>query len=231
MNHRIGRRARAARRVRARWPVRRGPPRLQRAPAHVRTVPGGARPGVGRCPGCSTWPDPRAVPTWPTARPPCPTPLMTEPDDAHVTTLLGEVARRRRRRRALALGPRGCGSGDLLRGWRVARSGADGDRARRRCRRRTSWRPRSRAAPCGRHRARDARVGHAARHRLRGHAHQRRARPLGHRRKGKATTAASWRATAAGYSRVTGATALRPNEIQALEVRTGTGKVLASART
>ena len=48
---------------------------------------------------------------------------------------------------------------------------------------------------------------------------------------GKATTAASWRATAAGYSRVTGATALRPNEIQALEVRTGTGKVLASART
>ena len=33
--------------------------------------------------------------------------------------------------------------------------------------------------------------------------------------KGKATTAASWRATAAGYSRVTGATALRPNEIQA----------------
>ncbi len=49
--------------------------------------------------------------------------------------------------------------------------------------------------------------------------------------KGKATTAASWRATVGGYSRVTGATALRPNEIQALEVRTGTGKVLASART
>ena len=49
--------------------------------------------------------------------------------------------------------------------------------------------------------------------------------------KGKATTAASWRATAAGYSRVTGATALSPNEIQTLEVRTGTGKVLASART
>ena len=49
--------------------------------------------------------------------------------------------------------------------------------------------------------------------------------------KGKATTAASWRATAAGYSRVTGATALNPNEIQTLEVRTGTGKVLASART
>ncbi|MGO4600791.1 zf-HC2 domain-containing protein [Terrabacter sp. 2YAF2] len=49
--------------------------------------------------------------------------------------------------------------------------------------------------------------------------------------KGKATTAASWRATAAGYSRVTGATALSPNEIQTLEVRTGTGKVLASAQT
>ena len=48
---------------------------------------------------------------------------------------------------------------------------------------------------------------------------------------GKATTAASWRATAAGYSKVTGATALRPNEIQLLEVRTGTGRVLASART
>ena len=50
-------------------------------------------------------------------------------------------------------------------------------------------------------------------------------------RSGKATTAASWRATTTGYSRVTGATALRPNEIQALEVRTGTGRVLASART
>jgi hypothetical protein len=49
--------------------------------------------------------------------------------------------------------------------------------------------------------------------------------------KGRAVTAASWRATAAGYSRVTGATALSPNEIQTLEVRTGTGKVLASART
>jgi anti-sigma-K factor RskA len=48
---------------------------------------------------------------------------------------------------------------------------------------------------------------------------------------GKATTAASWRATPAGYSRVTGATALRPNEIRALEVRTGTGRVLAEART
>src|SRR3954468_2278533 len=43
-------------------------------------------------------------------------------------------------------------------------------------------------------------------------------------RKGHATTAASWRATPAGYSKVTGATALRPNEIEALEVRTGTGQ-------
>lgn len=48
-------------------------------------------------------------------------------------------------------------------------------------------------------------------------------------RDGKEMTAASWRATASGYSRVTGATSLRPNEIQALEVRTGTGRVLASA--
>lgn len=50
-------------------------------------------------------------------------------------------------------------------------------------------------------------------------------------RSGRAMTAASWRATAAGYSRVTGATALSPSEIRSLEVRTGTGKVLASART
>ncbi|GAA3693872.1 zf-HC2 domain-containing protein [Terrabacter ginsenosidimutans] len=50
-------------------------------------------------------------------------------------------------------------------------------------------------------------------------------------RNGRATTAASWRGTATGYSKLTGATALRPSEIQALEVRTGTGQVLASART
>lgn len=50
-------------------------------------------------------------------------------------------------------------------------------------------------------------------------------------RDGKESTAASWRATPSGYSRVTGATALRPNEIQSLEVRTGSGRVLASART
>ncbi len=48
---------------------------------------------------------------------------------------------------------------------------------------------------------------------------------------GKATTAASWRATATGYSQVTGATALSPDQIRAIEVRTGTGRVVASART
>jgi anti-sigma-K factor RskA len=48
-------------------------------------------------------------------------------------------------------------------------------------------------------------------------------------RDGKESSAASWRATKSGYSRVTGATFLRPNEIQSLEVRTSTGRVLASA--
>jgi hypothetical protein len=50
-------------------------------------------------------------------------------------------------------------------------------------------------------------------------------------RNGKAMTAASWRATTSGYSRVTGATALSPDQIEAIEVRTGTGRVVASART
>ena len=50
-------------------------------------------------------------------------------------------------------------------------------------------------------------------------------------RSGRAMTAASWRATPAGYSRLTGATALSPSEIRSLEVRTGTGRVLATART
>ena len=49
--------------------------------------------------------------------------------------------------------------------------------------------------------------------------------------KGKATTAASWRATASGYSKVTGATALSPDQIRAIEVRTDAGTVVASART
>ncbi len=50
-------------------------------------------------------------------------------------------------------------------------------------------------------------------------------------RQGTATPAASWRATPAGYSRLTGATALRPDEIQRLEIRDGEGEVLASATT
>ncbi len=50
-------------------------------------------------------------------------------------------------------------------------------------------------------------------------------------RKGAATPAASWRATPAGYSRLTGATALRPDEIRRLEIRDGDGEVLASATT
>ena len=48
---------------------------------------------------------------------------------------------------------------------------------------------------------------------------------------GRGVAAASWRATKTGYSRVTGATALSPNEIHAIEVRTGTGRVLASTPT
>jgi hypothetical protein len=48
---------------------------------------------------------------------------------------------------------------------------------------------------------------------------------------GKKSSVASWLATPSGYSRVTGATSLRPNEIQSLEVRTGTGRLLAAADT
>ena len=50
-------------------------------------------------------------------------------------------------------------------------------------------------------------------------------------RNGKQSSVASWRATPSGYSRVTGATALRPNEISKVEVRTGTGRLLAAAQT
>jgi hypothetical protein len=50
-------------------------------------------------------------------------------------------------------------------------------------------------------------------------------------RKGSASSAASWRGTPTGYSTLTGATALRPNEIQRLEIRNGQGQVLASATT
>jgi hypothetical protein len=48
---------------------------------------------------------------------------------------------------------------------------------------------------------------------------------------GRSSSVASWRATPSGYSRVTGATALRPDEIRAVEVRTSSGQVVASART
>ncbi|HET7398204.1 MAG TPA: zf-HC2 domain-containing protein [Intrasporangium sp.] len=50
-------------------------------------------------------------------------------------------------------------------------------------------------------------------------------------RSGRATQVASWNATATGYATVTGATAVRPPDIRVLEVRTGTGQVLASAST
>lgn len=48
---------------------------------------------------------------------------------------------------------------------------------------------------------------------------------------GTTTNVASWRATKSGYARVTGATALRPNEIRAVEIKTSTGAVVASATT
>jgi hypothetical protein len=48
---------------------------------------------------------------------------------------------------------------------------------------------------------------------------------------GRSTSVASWRATTGGYATVTGATALRANEIRHIEVRTDTGRVVASAHT
>ena len=48
---------------------------------------------------------------------------------------------------------------------------------------------------------------------------------------GKPSPVASWLATPSGYSRVTGATALRPSEISKVEVRTGTGRLLAAGTT
>ncbi|MGW5241245.1 zf-HC2 domain-containing protein [Monashia sp. NPDC004114] len=48
---------------------------------------------------------------------------------------------------------------------------------------------------------------------------------------GNQTPVASWLATPSGYSKVTGATALRPNEITRVEIRTGTGRLLAAAQT
>jgi hypothetical protein len=50
-------------------------------------------------------------------------------------------------------------------------------------------------------------------------------------RQGRGSAAATWLATASSYAHVTGATSLRPEQIQRLEVRTGSGRVLATART
>ncbi len=50
-------------------------------------------------------------------------------------------------------------------------------------------------------------------------------------RAGNGSAAATWLATPSGSARVTGATALRPDQIQLLELRTGSGRVLATART
>ncbi len=50
-------------------------------------------------------------------------------------------------------------------------------------------------------------------------------------RSGRAVHAGSWLGTPSGYSKVTGATALKPDQIQAVEVRTASGTVLATART
>jgi hypothetical protein len=48
---------------------------------------------------------------------------------------------------------------------------------------------------------------------------------------GRELPAGSWLGTASGYSNVTGATALRPNEIRAIEVRTADGTPIAAVRT
>lgn len=48
---------------------------------------------------------------------------------------------------------------------------------------------------------------------------------------GRSTTVASWRATPTGYARVTGATALSPDEIRSLQVKTSTGTTIVSATT
>lgn len=48
---------------------------------------------------------------------------------------------------------------------------------------------------------------------------------------GRESAAGSWLGTATGYSRVTGATALRPDQIRSIEVRTASGEVIATART
>ena len=48
---------------------------------------------------------------------------------------------------------------------------------------------------------------------------------------GRESAAGSWLGTESGYSRVTGATALRPDQIRSIEVRTSSGDVVATAKT
>jgi hypothetical protein len=48
---------------------------------------------------------------------------------------------------------------------------------------------------------------------------------------GRELAAGSWLGTRSGYATVTGATALRPEQIRSIEVRTASGEVLATART
>ena len=48
---------------------------------------------------------------------------------------------------------------------------------------------------------------------------------------GRELAAGSWLGTASGYSTVTGATALRPDQIRSIEVRTASGEVIATATT
>lgn len=50
-------------------------------------------------------------------------------------------------------------------------------------------------------------------------------------RSGRAVHAGSWLGTPSGYSKVTGATALKPDQIQSVEVRTASGTLLATAKT
>jgi hypothetical protein len=167
-----------------------------------------------------------------TAIPPAlPVPLMTEPDDARIVTLLGEVGRRRRRRRAWVSVLGAAAAVVLFAGgaWLGPQLFAPSTPALP-----TTY---VSAAPVA---GSPVRIDIALVTRGWGTQLDVDCEDMPTDgslalwvidRNGRATTAASWRATPAGYSRVTGATALRPNEIQMLEVRTGTGRVLASART
>lgn len=160
-----------------------------------------------------------------------PTPLMTEPDDERVTSLLGEVARRRRRRRTWLSGLAAAAAAVFFAGgaWlgpklteattptppttHVAAAAVPGSSVRVDIALVTRGWGTQLDIDC----EDMPKTGALVLWVIDG--------------KGHATAAASWRATATGYSKVTGATALRPNEIQALEVRTDTGKMLASAKT